>query len=150
MIFNVGCAFRGRARAEPDGLEAMLFVQLARGGVLLMRVKLQPGWIQHLRKENEPRPPTFAPLGRVDEHPINVRTPHRQKGNNVVVARTNPDVATGADYIPEDFSGSFQRERLPGRKEPVRRSSRTVPHANDSRLILILERPDGRTRVIHG
>ena len=46
------------------------------------------------------------------------------------------------------MAGSFQREFLPGRKEPVGRLPRTVPHANDSSLIVTLERPDRRGRII--
>ena len=120
----------------------MLFVEQACGMVFLVRVKLQSVGMQCLSKEDETCPPTFSPLDRIDKHPVDVRTRHCQKGDNLPVACTHPDVAARANHFPKDVAGSFQRELLPIRKKPVRRPSRTVPHADDSGLILILERPD--------
>jgi hypothetical protein len=95
MVCDIGCVLRWRTDAELDDPEPVLLVQLTGGMVFLMRVKLQPGRMQRLRKENESRPPALSPLGGVDEHPIDVGTHHRQKGDNLVVVRTDPDVATG-------------------------------------------------------
>ena len=76
MIFDIGCAFRGRAQPEPDGRETMLFVEPASGMVLLVRVKLQSVGMQRLSQEHETCPPIFSPLDRIDEHPVDVRTRH--------------------------------------------------------------------------
>ncbi len=150
MIFNIGRAFRGRAQPELDGPESMLFVELACGMVLLVRVKLQAVGIQCLSKEDGTRPPAFSPLDRIDKHPVDVRTSHCQKRDNLPVACTHPDVAARANHFPKDVASSFQRELLPAGKEPVGRLSRTVPHPNDSSLIVILERPDRCGRIIQG
>jgi hypothetical protein len=118
----------------------MLFVEPARRMIFLVRVQLEAVWRQCLSEEHKTRPPTFAPLDRIDKHPIEVRTRHGQKGDNLFVASADPNVAAGPNHFAEDCSGLFQRKRLP----------RAVPHANDSRLIPILERPDRCARVIHG
>ncbi len=128
----------------------MLFVELACGMVFLVRVKLQSVGMQCLSKEDETCPPTFSPLDRIDKHPVDVRTSHCQKRDNLPVACTHPDVAARANHFPKDVASSFQGERLPVRKVPVGRLSRTMPHANDGGLILILERPDGCKRIIQG
>src|SRR4030095_5019375 len=91
VVFDVRCAFGWGTDAELDDPEPMLLVELTGGIVFLVRVELQPGRMQRLRKENESRPPAFSPLGGVDEHPIDVGTRHREKGDNLVVARTDPD-----------------------------------------------------------
>src|SRR5438309_4544268 len=103
-----------------------------------------------LGKEDETCSPTFAPLEGIDIHPVNVRTDHCQKPDNLPVVRPHPDVAARANPFPKDVSRSFQRESLPARKEGVGRLSRTVPDANHGRLILILERPDRCGRLMQG
>ena len=107
MIFHVWCAFRGRAEPELDSSEPLPFVEVARGMIFLVRVKLQSVRMQCFGKEDETRPPTFAPLGWIDIHPIDVRTGHRQKGNNVCLVRADPDVAARPNHFSEDLSGSF-------------------------------------------
>src|SRR5436309_2997597 len=72
------------------------------------------------------------------------------KGDHLLVARTHPDVAARTNHGPKDVAGLFQREALPVRKVRVSRLSRTVPHADDGGLILILERSDCCSRVIQG
>ena len=123
MIFDIRRAFRGRAQPELDRPEPLLFVELACGVVFLVRVELESTGMQCLGKVDETCPPTFAPLGRVDVHPIDVRTGHGQKGHDVFLARADPDAAARPNHFSEDLSGPFERERLPGRKELVRRPS---------------------------
>lgn len=53
MIFNIRCAFRGRAQPELDSPEPMLFVELACGMVFLVRMQLQSVGMQCLGKEDE-------------------------------------------------------------------------------------------------
>ena len=101
----------------------MLFVELTCGMVFLVRVEIESVRMQCFGEEDETRPPTFAPLGRVDIHPVDVRTGHRQKGNNLFVARADPDVTARSNHFSEHRSGPLQCERLPGREELVRRPS---------------------------
>jgi len=150
MIFDIRDALGRRAQPELDCPEPVGFIELAGGLVRLVRVQLQALGMHCLSKEDETCPPTFAPLWWIDEHPIDVGTPHRKKGNNVRVARPHPDVATRSNHVSEDLTGVFEREPLPIGKERVRRPTRTVPDADDSGLIGVLERPNRRTRVIHG
>jgi hypothetical protein len=113
VIFDIRCAFRGRAQAELDSSEPGRFVELACGMVFLVRVHLRSVRAQCLGKEDETCPPTFAPLGRVDIHPVNVRIGHRQKGNDRFVARADPDVTARSNHFSEDRSGPLQCKRLP-------------------------------------
>ena len=117
----------------------MPFVELARGMVFLVRVKLQSLGMECLGQEHEACSPPLAPLRRIDIHPVDAGAGHREKGNNLLVARTHPDVAARANHLSKNVAGSFQREPLPGGKVRVGRSPRTVPHANDGGLILVLD-----------
>src|SRR5215510_5706752 len=101
MIFNARRIFRGRAQPELDSSEPMLLVELAGGTVFLVRVELQSVGMQCLGKENETCSPAFAPLGRVDEHPVDVGARHREKGNSAFVAGAHPDIATRANHFSE-------------------------------------------------
>lgn len=85
----------------------MFFVELAGGMVFLVCVQLQSVRMQSFGMNDETCPPTFAPLGWVNIHPIDVRIGHGQKGNNVPVARANPDPAARPNHFSEDLSGLF-------------------------------------------
>ena len=150
MIFDIGCAFGRRAQPEPDGREAMLLVEPACGMVLLVCMKLESVRVQRLGQEDGTCPPARSPFDWIDEHPVDVRTRHGQEGDDLLVARSHPDVAARANHFPKDVPGSFQREFLPSREVRVGCLSRTVPHANDHGLIPILERPDRCARVTQG
>src|SRR5262245_6815047 len=107
MVFDIGCALRGRTEPELDGSEPVLFVETTRGMVFLMCVQLQSVGLQSLGEQHETRPPPLAPLGRVDIHPVDVRTGHREKRDNTFVARADPDVAARPDHVAKDFCRMF-------------------------------------------
>src|SRR5437899_542867 len=70
-----------------------------------------------LGKEDETRSPTFVPLEGIDVHPVDVRTDHCQKRDNLPVVRPHLDGAARANPLPKDVSRCSQRESLPTRKE---------------------------------
>src|SRR5439155_11177634 len=90
-------------------LESMLFIQRLCGLVLLLRVELQPVGPQRLREKNQSSTPAFAPLGGIDEHPINVGAPQREIRNDVLVTRADPDVAVRTNDVSENLAGAFER-----------------------------------------
>src|SRR5262245_53273390 len=149
VVFNVRCTLGRRAHAELDGREPVLLVQRAGRVVLLVRVKLEAGGTQLLRKENERCPPSFAPLGRIDVHPIDVGADQRKKGDDAAPSVADPDIAARLYHRPEDLAGSFQGQRLPCRKVLVRRAPGTMPHADNRRRVVSRERADGMARL-HG
>src|SRR5437870_13318533 len=102
VIFNIRCVFRGWAQPELDDPEPMLFVKLACGMVFLVRVKLQSIGMQRLGKKDETCPPAFAPLGRIDIHPIDVGPRHREKRNTPTVASTDPEAPARPNHFAKD------------------------------------------------
>jgi hypothetical protein len=138
MVFNIWSIFWRRANAETDSSKPMFLVKLAGAVVLLMRAKLQAAREPSLGELDQPCSPTFAPLGGIHIHPIDVRALHCEKGDNMFVVDSYPDIASGTNHFSKDLSGPLERERSPLREEGVRRQPRTVPHANDIRLISIV------------
>ena len=90
MIFDVGSVLRCRTDAEPDSREPMFFIERTGTVVLLMGAEFQSRRRQRFCEINEPRSPTFPPLGRIDVQTIDVGVAHCEECDDTFAGQTNP------------------------------------------------------------
>ena len=91
----------------------MPFVQHARGMVLLMCVKFQRIRRKALGEGDQTRSPALTPLAGINKHPVDVRTLHREIRYNLLLKRTDPEIALAQNDFPKDHASAVKRERLP-------------------------------------
>jgi len=78
-----------------------------------MCVKLQPIRIKALGEDDQTRSPALTPLAGINKHAVDVRTFHREIGDDLLLKRTDPNIALAQNDFPKDGVRTVERECLP-------------------------------------
>ena len=78
-----------------------------------MGVKFQPVRRKALGEDDQTRSPALTPVAGIDEQPVDVRTFHREIGDDFLLERTDPHMALAQNDFPKDRARAIERECLP-------------------------------------